>query len=220
MKKNRLEYSLYVGDTDQGIQLELVMTRRIINELLTSYLPTVLILSIVYATNFFQSFFFEAVVTVNLTSLLVLTTLFISVSSALPPTAYVKMIDIWLIFSQLIPFTEVLLHTFIDCMKKEKQREVNHHGQSILVKTNDLENIADFRKVINSFYSLPLPNFLVSKIPTKLIIYSFFKTRRRNFDPATLGEFAGKVSFPNSIQFCKNFVKCCILNLFKIFEYY
>ena len=62
---------------------------------------------IVYATNFFQPFFFEALVTVNLTSLLVLTTLFISVSKSLPPTAYVKLIDIWLIFAQLIPFVEV-----------------------------------------------------------------------------------------------------------------
>ena len=94
------------------------MKRRIINELLTTYLPSVLILAIVYATNFFKPFFFEAVVTVNLTALLVLTTLFISVSGKLPPTAYVKMIDIWLIFSQLVPFTEVLLHTFMDCMRE------------------------------------------------------------------------------------------------------
>ncbi len=47
---------------------------------MTTYLPTVLILIIVYITNFFKAFFFEAVVTVNLTALLVLTTLFISVS--------------------------------------------------------------------------------------------------------------------------------------------
>ena len=103
------------------------------NELLTTYLPTVLILTIVYATNFFKPFFFEAVVTVNLTALLVLTTLFISVSSTLPPTAYVKMIDIWLIFSQLIPFTEVLIHTFMECMREEEDREVNHHGKAINV---------------------------------------------------------------------------------------
>ena len=68
---------------------------------MTIYLPTVLILCIVYATNFFKEFFFEAVVTVNLTALLVLTTLFISVSESLPPTAYVKMVDIWLIFAQV-----------------------------------------------------------------------------------------------------------------------
>ena len=39
--------------------------------------------------------------TVNLTSLLVLTTLFISVAGSLPQTAYVKMVDIWLIFAQV-----------------------------------------------------------------------------------------------------------------------
>lgn len=95
------------SDPNQGIDLKLVMNRRIINEILTTYLPTIFILFIVYATNFFKPFFFEAVVTVNLTALLVLTTLFISVSKSLPPTAYVKMIDVWLIFSQLIPFAEV-----------------------------------------------------------------------------------------------------------------
>ena len=61
----------------------IILKRRIVNELMTTYLPTVLILIIVYTTNFFKPFFFEAVVTVNLTSLLVLTTLFISVSGLL-----------------------------------------------------------------------------------------------------------------------------------------
>lgn len=58
----------------------IILKRRITDELLTTYLPTILILTIVYTTNYFKAFFFEAVVTVNLTSLLVLTTLFISVS--------------------------------------------------------------------------------------------------------------------------------------------
>ena len=89
------------------MELVLVLKRRIINELLTTYLPSILILSIVYATNFFKPFFFESIISTNLTSQLVLTTLFISVSQSLPPTAYVKMIDVWLIFSQLIPFVEV-----------------------------------------------------------------------------------------------------------------
>ena len=37
----------------------IILKRRIINEVLTTYLPTLLILSIVYATNFFKAFFFE-----------------------------------------------------------------------------------------------------------------------------------------------------------------
>ena len=98
----------FLGDTNQGIELVLVLKRRIINEILTTYLPSILILSIVYATNFFKAFFFESIISTNLTSQLVLTTLFISVSQSLPPTAYVKMIDVWLIFSQLIPWVEVI----------------------------------------------------------------------------------------------------------------
>ena len=70
----------------------------------------------------------------NLTSLLVLTTLFISVSSSLPQTAYVKMVDVWLIFAQVVPWLEVLLHTLIDWMRtNEEEREVNHHGKTITV---------------------------------------------------------------------------------------
>merc|ERR1711879_1102250 len=107
------------------------LKRRIINELLTTYLPSVLILAIVYATNFFKPFFFESIISTNLTSQLVLTTLFISVSQSLPPTAYVKMIDVWLIFSQLIPFVEVLLHTYLDALREDEEREINHHGKAI-----------------------------------------------------------------------------------------
>ena len=74
------------SNVDSGIQMTIVLKRRILNAILTVYLPTILVLIIVYATNFFKGFFFEAIVTVNLTSLLVLTTLFISVSSSLPQT--------------------------------------------------------------------------------------------------------------------------------------
>ena len=113
-----LEYK-NASNVGAGIQMTLVLKRRILNAILTVYLPTILVLIIVYATNFFKDFFFEAIVTVNLTSLLVLTTLFISVSSSLPQTAYVKMpqtayikmVDVWLIFAQVVPWIEVLLNT-------------------------------------------------------------------------------------------------------------
>jgi hypothetical protein len=62
----------------------------------------------------FQPSDFDSIVAVNLTSLLVLTTLFIGIASSLPRTSYVKMIDVWLIVRFLVPFVEVLLHTAID----------------------------------------------------------------------------------------------------------
>lgn len=134
-KKSKLSlystfFSLFflLGRKSDGVHIKIILKRRINNAVLTIYLPTFLILIIVYATNFFKDFFFEAVVTVNLTSLLVLTNLFISVSQSLPPTAYVKMVDVWLIFAQMVPFVEVLLHCWMDIHRVNEDREINHHG--------------------------------------------------------------------------------------------
>merc|ERR1711962_325295 len=115
------------GD-QQAIIMEVTLGRRLLANFLTIFLPTVLLNLIGHATNFFKAFFFEAVVTVNLTAMLVLTTMFINVSNNLPKTSYIKMMDIWLIFNLILPFTEVLLHTYKDFLRDEK-REVNHHGR-------------------------------------------------------------------------------------------
>ena len=42
--------------------------------------------------------------------MLVLTTMFVSVSNELPKTSYMKMVDYWLVFNLFVPFAEVLLH--------------------------------------------------------------------------------------------------------------
>ena len=85
----------------------------------------------------------------NLTALLVLTTLFISVSNSLPQTAYIKMVDVWLIFAQIVPWISVLMHTLIDWKRPdEEEREINHHGKSITVGPKpDTENYDDMTQV-------------------------------------------------------------------------
>ena len=67
----------YLASSANGLKMEIVFKRRLTNELLTTYLPTFLLLLMSYATTFFKSFYFEAAVTVNLSILLVTTTLFI-----------------------------------------------------------------------------------------------------------------------------------------------
>ena len=44
--------------------------------------------------------------------MLVLTTMFVGVSQSLPKTSSIKMVDYWLVFNLLIPFVEVLIHTY------------------------------------------------------------------------------------------------------------
>lgn len=95
------------------------LKRKIQSELLTTYLPTILLLGITYATTFFKSEYFEASVTVNLTIMLVMTTIFTSKIEELPPTSDTKMIDIWLIFCLLVPFAFTLIQTAIECYRKE-----------------------------------------------------------------------------------------------------
>ncbi len=41
----------------------------------------------------------------------------VQVSNSLPPTSYIKMIDIYLIFSLMIPFGTVLLQTYMDRLR-------------------------------------------------------------------------------------------------------
>ena len=58
-----------------------------------------------------------------MTTLLVLTTFFISISDALPKTSYVKAIDLWLITNLLIPFIEIILISIMNIWYKESQGE-------------------------------------------------------------------------------------------------
>ena len=43
-----------------------------------------------------------------------MTTIFISKMEGLPPTSDIKMIDLWLVFCQMIPFAEVVLLTAME----------------------------------------------------------------------------------------------------------
>ena len=131
-------WTTYMSTKQKAIVVEVILGRQLLSTILTVYVPTILLNVIGHSTNFFKDFFFEAVITVNLTVMLVLVTMFISVSSNLPTTAYVKMIDIWLIFNLLMPFLLVLLHTYMDSLRTENKgdgegREINHHGKTITV---------------------------------------------------------------------------------------
>ena len=72
---------LFSANLNNGIKMEVTFRRILTNELLTTYLPSFFLLGICYATTFFKQFYFEAAVTVNLTVMLVATTLFIRLTN-------------------------------------------------------------------------------------------------------------------------------------------
>ena len=73
--------------------------------------------------------------------MLVLVTMFINVSNNLPKTSYMKMIDVWLLFNLLLPFIIVLIHTYMDTLRNDEDREINHHSKSIQINDESNENL-------------------------------------------------------------------------------
>ena len=112
-------------DVKQGIIMRVVLKRKITSEMMTTFFPSLLLTAITFATTFFKPFFFEAALSVNLTTMLVMTTIFISKMEGLPPTSDIKMIDIWLVLCQMVPFAEVILLTAMEYHREEISDEVN-----------------------------------------------------------------------------------------------
>ena len=92
-----------VSEDAASLKMTIGLKRKITSEMMTTYLPSLLLMTITFATTFFKPFFFEAALSVNLTTMLMMTTIFLSKMESLPNTANIKMIDIWLIFCQLVP---------------------------------------------------------------------------------------------------------------------
>merc|ERR1712088_1104816 len=107
----------------KGIRMAIVMKRKITSEMMTTYFPTLLLTAITFATTFFKPIFFEAALSVNLTTMLVMTTIFISKMEGLPPTSDIKMIDIWLVLCQMVPFAEVMLLTAMEYNREDSHGE-------------------------------------------------------------------------------------------------
>merc|ERR1712113_681382 len=87
------------------------------------FVPTTILNLIGFSTNFYKDAYFESVIAINLTSMLVLVALFVQVNEGLPATAYIKMIDVWLIFNLIVPFILIVIHTYMDTLRPEEGHE-------------------------------------------------------------------------------------------------
>merc|ERR1711953_441943 len=117
---NIIGYHLVAYNSKKELRMTIVMRRKIMSEMMTTYFPSLLLMMITFATTFFKPFFFEAALSVNLTTMLVMTTIFISKMESLPLTSDIKMIDIWLILCQIYPFVEVVLLTAMEYQREEE----------------------------------------------------------------------------------------------------
>ena len=62
------DYSLIYKNTtkeSQMIGMQIVLKRKVMSEMMTTYFPSALLMLITFATTFFKPFFFEAALSVN-----------------------------------------------------------------------------------------------------------------------------------------------------------
>ena len=101
------------------IYVEITLRRMISYHVVSTFGPTLTLLMIAEVTLFISETHFEATIMLAITSMLVMYTLYQSASSSLPKTAYVKMIDTWLIFGLVVPFIIFLILTLIEMLNDD-----------------------------------------------------------------------------------------------------
>ena len=92
--------------------VELVLQRIFFYHLTNTFIPTTSLLIIAEITLVFDDQKTEVAMGLSLTVLLVMYTMYQSISAALTKTAYLKMIDFWLLFCLLLPFLIFMMEVY------------------------------------------------------------------------------------------------------------
>ena len=143
------EDSSFLSNDGNGksVDMKIVFKRCLSIEALDTFLPSLLLILLSYITSFFKlPKFFNTAITVNLSVMLTLTTLLISVLKKLPPTSYIKWIEFWLIFALMVPFSQVVLLTAIQ-WDLEMRKDIKDEKMKMALKEcwlNDGENKVDY----------------------------------------------------------------------------
>ena len=89
---------------------------------LVTYLPTILINIINQATNYLENESkCDLVITVNVTCMMVLASVYLSVSASLPSTANIKPVEVWLLFNLTWPFLIIVANIIIQVTENNLQ---------------------------------------------------------------------------------------------------
>ena len=119
-----INYTFAKISNETGVKAEFHLRRMYTFHLANTYFPTTCLMIIVETTLFIDDSNFATNVMVSLTTLLVMYTLFQSISDNLPKTAYLKLIDMWLLFSLILPFIIFITHIVWELEKTKRNKEI------------------------------------------------------------------------------------------------
>ena len=109
------EFNLKTGRNMTKITM--VLTRKFTSIFMVTYLPTCLMNMINQATNFITGEDkYSMIYTINITCMMVLTSIYLSVSASLPVTVDIKPVEIWLLFNLSYPFITILVNVLLQVL--------------------------------------------------------------------------------------------------------
>ena len=81
---------------------------------MVTYLPTILMNVCNQALNYIEGETkYDLIIAVNITCMMVLTSVYLSVSTSLPSTSNIKPVEVWLLFNLAYPFLVILVNVVI-----------------------------------------------------------------------------------------------------------
>ena len=96
------------------VKVSVTLTMNSLSILLVTYLPTLLMNIINQATNYITGDSkYDLIITVNITSMVVLATIYLSVFTSLPSTAEIKPVEYWLLVSLAYPFLVIITNVVL-----------------------------------------------------------------------------------------------------------
>ena len=92
----------------------MVLSRKFTSIFMETYLPTILMNFINQLTNYITGDTkYDLVYTINITCMMVLSSVYLSVAWSLPGTANIKPVEVWLIFNLAYPLTIILVNVIL-----------------------------------------------------------------------------------------------------------
>ena len=164
----------------------LIPLRRIYHyHIASTFFPTASLLIISCLTLFINPERFEAKIGLSLTTMLVMQTLQENIGSNLPKTAYIKLIDEWLIFGMCVPFVVFLALVFIEILPEDGA--YNESDPATLLKVSKSRKIPPLTKItkdkMHKLFQLIIPSMTILAALTYLVrvTHKIYRERNDNF---------------------------------------
>ena len=101
-------------DGENMITVTMTLSRSFSSIFMVTYLPTILMNIINQATNYLTvADRYDLIITVNITCMMVLASVYLSVSNSLPSTPVIKPIEVWLLYNLAYPFFVIIINVVL-----------------------------------------------------------------------------------------------------------